>query len=446
MSTSKHPNLVKLDSAVSNILFRELGISDAFITALSEDGIDSAFAIQELAIPLGLKGYDIIGQAKTGTGKTLGFGLPLLERLLQSESSGVRALVLTPTRELTVQVGNDLTRVSRLTKLRIVTVYGGAASQGQVNQLEKTPDVIVATPGRLLDFMNQGVISLSNLEVLVLDEADEMLDMGFLPDVEKIIAKVPSTAQKMLFSATMPGKIMSLARGHMNNPTHIHASTPGEDESIVDKIEQHVWRAHPLDKPELIAKILQAETCTLSIIFCSTKRGAAKLYDDLKARGFKASTIHGDLGQKQREQALEALRNNKVQVLVATDVAARGLDIDGVTHVINYDCPDDENTYVHRIGRTGRAGASGVAVTLVDWEDIPRWQHINKQLGLAFAEPIETYSNSEHVFTGLGINPNVPARLQVQPVTQKTETRTLKAKPQSTPRKRTRVNRSNPKQ
>lgn len=182
--------------AVSNILFQELGISDAFIKALSEDGIDSAFAIQELAIPLGLKGYDIIGQAKTGTGKTLGFGLPLLERLLQSESSGVRALVLAPTRELAVQVGNDLTRVSRLTSLRIVTVYGGAASQGQVNQLEKVPDVIVATPGRLLDFMNQGVISLGNIEVLVLDEADEMLDMGFLPDVEKLLPRCHQLLKK----------------------------------------------------------------------------------------------------------------------------------------------------------------------------------------------------------------------------------------------------------
>ena len=440
----KPRTLAKSDLVVSNILFQDLGISSPFIQALEEDGIESAFAIQELAIPLGLKGYDLIGQAKTGTGKTLGFGLPLLERLLQSETKGVRALILAPTRELAVQVGNDLQRVSRHTNLRVVTVYGGAAVQGQADQLEKSVDVIVATPGRLLDFMNQGKISLDKLEVLVLDEADEMLDMGFLPDVEKVIAQVPTDAQKMLFSATMPGKIMSLARGHMNNPTHIHASTPGEDESIVDKIEQHVWRAHPLVKPELIAKVLQAETCTLSIIFCSTKRGAAKLYDDLKARGFKVSTIHGDLGQQQRERALDALRNNKVQVLVATDVAARGLDIEGVTHVINYDCPDDENTYVHRIGRTGRAGASGVAVTLVDWEDVPRWQHINKQLGLAFQEPIETYSNSEHLFTGLGINPNVSSSLVVSKEVKTQESRP-KTKPKAIERKRTRVNRSNPK-
>lgn len=441
----KHQTLVELDLVVSNIHFQDLGISSPFIQALHEDGIESAFAIQELAIPLGLKGYDLIGQAKTGTGKTLGFGLPLLERLLQSDVKGVRALVLAPTRELAVQVGNDLQRVSRHTDLQVVTVYGGAAVQGQADQLEKSVDVIVATPGRLLDFMNQGKISLAKVEVLVLDEADEMLDMGFLPDVEKVIAKVPAEAQKMLFSATMPGKIMSLARGHMNNPTHIHASTPGEDESIVDKIEQHVWRAHPLDKPELIAKVLQADTCTLSIIFCSTKRGAAKLYDDLKARGFKVSTIHGDLGQQQREKALDALRNNKVQVLVATDVAARGLDIEGVTHVINYDCPDDENTYVHRIGRTGRAGASGVAVTLVDWEDVPRWQHINKQLGLAFNEPIETYSNSEHLFTGLGINPSVSSSLAPAAKIERTTTAKPKTKPASIERKRTRVNRSNPK-
>ena len=439
-----HQMHVEWDLAVSNILFQDLGISDPFIQALQEDGIESAFAIQELAIPLGLKGYDLIGQAKTGTGKTLGFGLPLLERLLKSEQRGVKALVLAPTRELAVQVGNDLQKVSRHTSLSVVSVYGGAAVQGQADQLATHVDVIVATPGRLLDFMNQGKISLDVLEVLVLDEADEMLDMGFLPDVEKIIAKVPATAQKMLFSATMPGKILALARGHMNNPTHIHASTPGEDDSIVEKIEQHVWRAHPMDKPELIAKILQADTCTLSIIFCSTKRGAAKLYDDLKARGFKVSTIHGDLGQQQREKALEALRNNKVQVLVATDVAARGLDIEGVTHVINYDCPDDENTYVHRIGRTGRAGASGVAVTLVDWEDVPRWQHINKQLGLAFSEPIETYSSSEHLFTGLGIDPNVPSRLGSAPKVE--PERTPKPKTAKVARKRTRLNRPTPKQ
>ncbi|MEN9923461.1 MAG: hypothetical protein RIS09_975 [Actinomycetota bacterium] len=437
--------------AVSNIQFNDLDLSSSLIQALHEDGIESTFPIQELAIPLGLKGYDIIGQAKTGTGKTLGFGLPLLEKLLQAKAPGIRALILAPTRELASQVGSDLGRVSRHTSLKVVSVYGGAAVQGQADALAGQVDVIVATPGRLLDFIQQGKIDLSTIEVLVLDEADEMLDMGFLPDVEKIISMVPKTAQKMLFSATMPGKIMSLARGHMNNPTHIHATNPGEDESIVEKIEQHVWRAHPLDKPELVAKILQAEHCTLTIIFCSTKRGAAKLYDDLKARGFKVSTIHGDLGQKQRESALEKLRNNKVQVLVATDVAARGLDIEGVSHVVNYDCPDDENTYLHRIGRTGRAGASGVAVTLVDWEDIPRWQHINKQLGLAFTEPIETYSNSPHLFTGLGIDPNVPSRLvpeakaperQTSKPVEKTQARTTKA----VSRKRTRINRTTPKQ
>ncbi len=215
----------------------------------------------------------------------------------------------------------------------------------------------------------------------------------------------------MLFSATMPGQIIALARRYMNQPTHMRAIDPGDDSATVDAIEQHVWRAHPMDKVELLARVLQAKDRGLTMIFTRTKRKAQKITDDLTERGFAVGSVHGDLGQGAREQALRAFRSGKVDVLVATDVAARGIDVDGVTHVINYECPDDEKTYLHRIGRTGRAGASGVAVTLVDWEDIARWQMIDRALKLPFKDPLETYSTSPHVFTGLGIPEGTTGRL-----------------------------------
>ena len=238
-----------------------------------------------------------------------------------------------------------------------------------------------------------------------------MLDMGFLPDVERLVALVPPVRQTMLFSATMPGQIVALARRYMTQPTHIRASDPNDAGSTVDAIEQHVWRAHSLDKQELIARALQAEGRGLTIIFCRTKRNAQKVADDLTERGFAAAAVHGDLGQGAREQALRAFRNGKVDVLVATDVAARGIDVADVTHVINWECPEDDKTYLHRIGRTGRAGNSGVAITLVDWDDLHRWKMINQTLGLPFADPIETYSSSPHVYTGLGIPEGTKGRL-----------------------------------
>ena len=293
----------------------------------------------------------------------------------------------------------------------MLSVYGGRSYEPQVEALATGVEVVVGTPGRLIDLMQRRSLDLSRVRVLVLDEADEMLDMGFLPEVERLVAELPAARQTMLFSATMPGQIVALARRYMTQPTHIRAADPGDDRATVDAIEQHVWRAHPMDKVELLARVLQADGRGLTMIFTRTKRKAQKIADELTERGFAVGSVHGDLGQGAREQALRAFRNGKVDVLVATDVAARGIDVDGVTHVINYECPDDEKTYLHRIGRTGRAGASGVAVTFVDWEDIARWQMIDKILGLPFKDPLETYSTSDHVYTGLGISRDVTGRL-----------------------------------
>jgi superfamily II DNA/RNA helicase len=395
--------------------FAALGILPETAEALEAVGITKPFPIQEMTLPVALSGSDVIGQAKTGTGKTLGFGLPLLERVTvpadveagrakaEQLTEAPQALVVVPTRELCQQVTNDLLTAGKVRNVRVLAIYGGRAYEPQVEALRKGVDVVVGTPGRLLDLAGQKKLRLSAIRTLVLDEADEMLDLGFLPDVEKIMQLLPARRQTMLFSATMPGQVISLARRYMSQPTHIRASEPGDEGATVANVSQHVFRAHSLDKPELVARILQAEGRGLSMIFCRTKRTAADVADQLSRRGFAAGAVHGDLGQGAREQALRAFRNGKVDVLVCTDVAARGIDVEGITHVINYQTPEDEKTYLHRIGRTARAGASGTAVTLVDWDDIPRWQLINKALDLPFPDPEETYSTSAHLFEVLGI-------------------------------------------
>ncbi|MGW0583499.1 DEAD/DEAH box helicase, partial [Streptomyces sp. NPDC002920] len=368
-----------------------------------------------MTLPVALSGTDVIGQAKTGTGKTLGFGLPLLERVTvpadveagrakpEALTDAPQALVVVPTRELCTQVTNDLLTAGKVRNVRVLAIYGGRAYEPQVEALRKGVDVVVGTPGRLLDLAGQKKLDLKHIRSLVLDEADEMLDLGFLPDVEKIINMLPAKRQTMLFSATMPGAVIGLARRYMSQPTHINATSPDDVDRTVANTKQHVFRAHNMDKPELVARILQAEGRGLVMVFCRTKRTAADLADQLQQRGFASGAVHGDLGQGAREQALRAFRNGKVDVLVCTDVAARGIDVEGVTHVINYQTPEDEKTYLHRIGRTGRAGAKGIAVTLVDWDDIPRWQLINKALNLSFNDPPETYSTSPHLFEELSI-------------------------------------------
>ncbi len=293
------------------------------------------------------------------------------------------------------------------------TVYGGRAYEPQIEALKNGVEVVVGTPGRLIDLAKQGHLDLSQARTVVLDEADEMLDLGFLPDVETLMSLTPASRQTMLFSATMPGAIVALARRYMSQPTHIRAmGDENENAHTVKAVEQFVYRAHAMDKVEMLSRMLQANGRGRTIIFSRTKRTAAKVSDELVDRGFAAASIHGDLGQGAREQALRAFRNGKVDILVATDVAARGIDVDNVTHVVNFQCPEDEKTYLHRIGRTARAGNTGVAVTFVDWDDLHRWTLINKALDLGIPDPQETYSSSDHLYDDLDIPKEAKGRLR----------------------------------
>ncbi|WP_374761814.1 DEAD/DEAH box helicase [Nesterenkonia aerolata] len=404
----------------NTVSFSDFDVRPEIVAALEEKGITTPFPIQAETLPIALGGYDIIGQAKTGTGKTLGFGIPAVQRVVTPDDDGFselpvpgapQALIVTPTRELAVQVAGDLKVAGARRGIRISTIYGGRAYEPQIEELNRGVEIVVGTPGRLIDLHRQRHLKLSNVEIVVLDEADEMLDLGFLPDVETLLAAVPEVRQTMLFSATMPGPVVSMARRYMTKPTHIRAADPADDGVTKKDIRQVVYRAHQLDKDEVVARILQAEGRGRTIIFTRTKRQADKLSGELTSRGFAAGAIHGDLGQGAREQALRAFRNEKIDVLVATDVAARGIDVTDVTHVINFNCPDDEKTYLHRVGRTGRAGQKGTAVTFVDWEDVPKWKLIDRALGLGQPEPAETYSSSPHLFEDLDIPKGTKGRL-----------------------------------
>jgi superfamily II DNA/RNA helicase len=405
--------------------FAELGVRPEIVKALAEAGIVRTFAIQELTLPLALAGDDIIGQARTGMGKTLGFGVPLLQRVTPpSEQPAAnaegdaadrtkdvpQALVVVPTRELCVQVAKDIADAGKHLGVRVTAIYGGRAYEPQLAALRKGVDVVVGTPGRLLDLAEQRHLVLGRVKALVLDEADEMLDLGFLPDVERIMRMLPEQRHTMLFSATMPGPIIALSRAFLNRPTHIRAEEADQG-STHENTTQLVYRAHAMDKVELLTRVLQAKDRGLTMIFARTKRTVQRVADDLADRGFAAAAVHGDLGQGAREQALRAFRSGKVDVLVATDVAARGIDVTDVTHVVNYQCPEDSKTYVHRIGRTGRAGKTGVAVTLVDWDELHKWKTISDDLGLDMPEAPETYSTSDHLYTDLSIPTRSTGRL-----------------------------------
>ena len=407
--------------------FAELGVAAEICEALADDGIHHTFAIQELTLPLALDGKDLIGQARTGMGKTLGFGVPLLDRVFDdaaiAELDGTpRALVIVPTRELAIPVGDDLHRASRHTPVRTLTIYGGSSIEKQIVQLERGVDVVIGTPGRLLDLYKRGNLQLNQVAICVLDEADEMLDLGFLPDIERIFqalkpehkqkpqpTALPAAAagghggiQTMLFSATMPGEIKALTRKFQHKPIHIHAEDPSAGATHTST-RQVVFQAHQLDKLAVVSRILQSPGREQAVVFSRTKRSAAFLANDLAKLGFRVAAVHGDLHQGQREKALQALRTGAVDVLIATDVAARGIDIDSITHVINYHPPDDAMTFVHRIGRTGRAGKTGTAVSLVGLEEIGKWRVINDELGLGQPNPPEWFSTSPELAEAFGL-------------------------------------------
>ena len=398
--------------------FRELGVQPEICDALERAGITTPFAIQEMTLSIALMGTDLIGQARTGTGKTLAFGIPVLQRSVASTDPDYadlpqgkpQALIVAPTRELALQVSKDLALAGADRGFRVLTVYGGVGYEPQLEALAEGVDVVVGTPGRLIDLCNRRALDISHVHALVLDEADEMLDLGFLPDVETLLRKTPETRQTMLFSATMPAQIVTLARMHMRHPMNIRAESSYEN-ATVPATAQFIYQAHDLDKTEIIGKVLQAEDADKMIVFTRTKRQAQRVADDLVDRGFRAAPLHGDMAQVAREKALTKFRDDKLQVLVCTDVAARGIDVRGVSHVVNYSCPEDDKTYVHRIGRTGRAGATGTAITFVDWADVHRWKMINKALDLPFPDPQETYSTSEHLFHDQGIPAGTKGRL-----------------------------------
>lgn len=400
--------------------FADFGVRQDISDALAAVGITSPFPIQELTLPVALSGQDIIGQAKTGTGKTLGFGLPTIQRVVGRDDEGwadleypgaPQALILVPTRELAIQVGEDLAIAAKLRNARVATLYGGVPIEPQAELLRRGLEVVVGTPGRIIDLYQQGFLNLKQVKIVVLDEADEMLDLGFQPSVEKILSYLPEDRQSMLFSATMPGPVIAMARQYMTKPMRISAADPEDASKTKASIRQVVYRAHHLDKDEMIGRILRATGRGRTVIFTKTKRDAARVAEELVNRGFAAAPLHGDLNQVAREQALKAFRTGKVDILVATDVAARGIDVEDVTHVINHRVPEDEKTYLHRTGRTGRAGNEGTAITLVDWDDLPRWKVINDALELGVPEPVETYSSSEHLFYDLNIPAGTKGRL-----------------------------------
>lgn len=405
-----------LDQTGSYIVttFAELGVDQDIVDVLAARGIVDSFPIQQQTIPLSLPGQDIIGQAKTGTGKTFGFGVPVVQRLGPDPAHGVQALIVVPTRELAVQVYEDMDLLTGGRSTSVVAIYGGKAYEGQIEQLRAGAQIVVGTPGRLIDLSNQRLLDLSNAAEVVLDEADKMLDLGFLPDIEKIFQKVPPVRHTQLFSATMPGPIVALARRFMSNPIHIRATDP--DEGLTQANIHHlVYRAHSLDKDEIIARILQAEGRGKTVVFTRTKRAAQRLVDELNDRGFNAGAVHGDMSQEARERSMAAFKAGKKDVLIATDVAARGIDVDDVTHVINHTIPDDEKAYLHRVGRTGRAGKTGIAVTFVDWDDLHKWVLINRALEFGQPEPVETYSSSPHLYADLSIPEGTKGRLRKSP-------------------------------
>nr|WP_293833748.1 DEAD/DEAH box helicase [uncultured Arsenicibacter sp.] len=363
--------------------FSQLGLIDPILKALREEGYSTPTPIQQQAIPLVLDGNDLLGVAQTGTGKTAAFAIPMLQRLnaqprAQKGARPVRALILTPTRELAIQIGESFTAYGRHLPLRHTVIFGGVGQRPQTDALKAGIDVIIATPGRLLDLMNQGYISLKSLNTFVLDEADRMLDMGFVHDVKKVIAKLPAERQSLFFSATMPTEVAKLANSILSNPARVEV-TPVS--STADTVQQKLYYVEKNDKRKLLAYLLEDQSIASALVFTRTKHGADRVAKDLGKVGVKAEAIHGNKSQTARQRALNNFKSGQTRVLVATDIAARGIDIDELSHVINYELPNIPETYVHRIGRTGRAGNRGMAYSFCDGEERAYLKDIQKLIG-----------------------------------------------------------------
>ena len=356
--------------------FSDLPLDEPFQRAIADAGYETPTPIQAQAIPHLLQGRDLLGCARTGTGKTAAFALPILQQLSREGArTGIRALVLVPTRELAAQVAESFRTYGAHVRLSVAVVYGGVSQSAQVRSLQRGVDILVATPGRLVDLINQGHARLGGVEVLVLDEADHMLDLGFIPDVRRIIAKVPAKRQTLLFSATMPDAIAKLADGLLHDPVKVMVTPPA---TTVELVRQSVHHVSGLDKPDLLASILSQPGVDSALVFTRTKRGADRVSKRLAASGIPSLAIHGNKAQNVRERTLRSFKDGTARVLVATDVAARGIDVDGISHVINYDLPHVPETYVHRIGRTGRAGAEGIAIALCSDDEKPLLRDIEK--------------------------------------------------------------------
>jgi ATP-dependent RNA helicase RhlE len=359
--------------------FEQLGLAEPILRAVATEGYALPTPIQSLAIPHVLAGRDLLGCAQTGTGKTAAFALPILHKLHQSPRQATprcpQVLVLSPTRELAAQIGQSFADYGRHLPVRHTVVFGGVGIMPQTKALARGTHIVVATPGRLLDLLNQGYVRLDQLHTFVLDEADRMLDMGFLPDLKRIIARLPKARQSLFFSATMPPNIADLAATLLNNPAQVKVTPPS---TVVAKIEQRVLLVDRSKKQALLQQLLRGENYDRVLIFTRTKRGADKVAVGLSREGVAADAIHGNKSQSARERTLGRFRSGKLRVLVATDLASRGIDVDGVSHVINYDIPDEPESYVHRIGRTGRAGAAGVALSLCDAAERSAWRAIER--------------------------------------------------------------------
>ncbi|CAM4305782.1 DEAD/DEAH box helicase [Weissella hellenica] len=370
--------------------FSELGLTQDLLTAIEKHGYVEATPIQEKTIPLTMAGKDVIGQAQTGTGKTAAFGLPILE-MIDNDNKDVQALVVSPTRELAIQTQEELFKLGRDKHVRVQAVFGGADIRRQINGLNHGAHIVVGTPGRLIDHIRRGTINLSHVKTLVLDEADEMLNMGFLEDIESILKAVPDERQTLLFSATMPAAIKRIGVQFMTNPEHIQIAAK---ELTTDLVDQYYVRVRDFEKFDVLTRILDVQQPQLAIMFGRTKRRVDELTRGLELRGFNAAGIHGDLTQQKRSQVLKQFKNGEIRILVATDVAARGLDVSGVDYVYNFDIPQDSESYVHRIGRTGRAGAHGTSVTFISNAEMDYLKDIEK-LTKKRMQPLKPYTHEE---------------------------------------------------